>query len=109
MNMGSYNCCSLTTQEHKNIISQLSILKLVAEESRLKILCILHKGKHCVREMIDHLDLSQSLISHHLADLRQAGTVQNEKQGREVYYFLTEKGEFVMQLLTTLSKKEVNR
>jgi DNA-binding transcriptional ArsR family regulator len=37
-------------------------------------------------------DVSQSLLSHHLADLRGAGLVESEKRGLKVYYKLTEKG-----------------
>jgi DNA-binding transcriptional ArsR family regulator len=37
-------------------------------------------------------DVSQSLLSHHLADLRAADMVVSEKRGLKVYYKLTEQG-----------------
>ncbi len=50
--------------------------------------------------------MSQSLISHHLADLRGAGIVQDEKTGRQVNYSLSTKGKQVIGLLVSLSSKE---
>jgi DNA-binding HxlR family transcriptional regulator len=49
--------------------------------------------------------MSQSLISHHLADLRQANLVVNQKKGRRVYYQLTNLGQ---QLVAALTKMKIN-
>ena len=97
--MGSYNCCLSNRREFKNIVSLSSLLKIIGEESRLKLLCILKKGEHCVCDINGHLDMTQSLISHHLADLRDTGLVIDEKRGQKVYYRLTEKGFKIMSLL----------
>lgn len=100
--MNSYSCCSSKSAESKNISIVVSLLKLVAEENRLKLLCILRKGSHCVCEMMEHLHLSQSLISHHLKDLKEAKIVVDEKKGLRVYYSLTKKGEKIINSLFTL-------
>ena len=97
--MGSYNCCSPDKGEFKKIVSLSSLLKIISEESRLKLLCILKKDKHCVCEAMEHVDMSQSLISHHLADLKNAGLVVDEKKGQRVYYRLTKLGNKIMSLL----------
>lgn len=99
MNMSSYKCCTPDTREYKNVVSLSSLLKLVAEESRLKLLCILGSGEHCVCEITEHVDMSQSLVSHHLADMKQAGLVADEKRGLRVYYRLTPKGSKILRLL----------
>ena len=99
MNMSSYSCCSSKSSESKKVTSLSSLLKIVSEESRLKLLCILRKGKHCVCELMEHVNLSQSLISHHLKDLKEAGIVTDEKKGLRVYYSLTKKGERIINLL----------
>lgn len=97
MNMNSYTCC--TNPESKQISSLASILKVVSESSRLKILCILHQGEHCVCEITKNINLSQSLISHHLQDLKEAGIIQSEKRGLYVHYSLTNEGKRITDLL----------
>lgn len=106
MNMNSYSCCTPTTKESKTIDSLAGILKIVAEESRLRLLCILRDGEHCVCEIMEHLDLSQSLISHHLKDLKQAGVATDEKRGLRVYYSLTPKGTKITNLLFSIPHGE---
>jgi len=107
MNMCSYSCYSPSSKESKEVALLSSLLKLVAEKSRLNLLCILRQGEHCVCEMIEHVDLSQSLISHHLKDLKDAGVVTDEKRGLRVYYSLTDKGKHITNLLFSIPQKEV--
>jgi len=76
---------------------------LVGEESRLKILCIPKQGQHCVCEIEKHVKQSQSLISHHLKDLKEAGLVEDKKEGLWVYYSLTPKGELITKMLFSIS------
>jgi len=102
MNMGSYNCCTQNKIEFKNVSSLSSLINLVGEESRLKILCILKQERHCVCEIMEHLKLSQSLISHHLKDLKEAGIIEDEKKGLRVYYSLTKKGKHIIISLFNL-------
>jgi ArsR family transcriptional regulator len=102
MNMSSYNCCQRKKNEFHNVEKLSSLLKLVGEGSRLKILCILKEDETCVCEIVEALSLSQSLISHHLKDLKEAGLIQDRKQGLWVYYSLTEKGKSVTKLLFSL-------
>ena len=97
--MGSYSCCTNNKKEEKEVSQLSSFLKLVAEESRLKLLCVLRQGKHCVCELIEHSEMSQSLISHHLKDLKEAGLVSDEKKGQWVYYALTNFGKKATDLL----------
>ena len=97
--MSSYSCCKPSTSESKLVHDLSSILKIVAEESRVKLLCILRSGEHCVCQIMEHVDLSQSLISHHLKDLKEAGLVMDEKKGLWSHYSLTDKGHKIINLL----------
>jgi DNA-binding transcriptional ArsR family regulator len=99
MNMYSYSCCVPNKKEEKSIIKLSALLKLVSEESRLKLLCILRQGKHCVCDLIKHSKMSQSLISHHLKDLKEAGLVGDEKKGIWVHYSLTKHGQKITNIL----------
>ncbi|MFA6004971.1 MAG: metalloregulator ArsR/SmtB family transcription factor [Patescibacteria group bacterium] len=100
--MSSYSCCSSSTPQSKQVASLTGLLKMVSEESRLKLMCILRQREHCVCEIMKHVDLSQSLISHHLKDLKDAGIVSAEKKGLRVYYALTEKGKHIINSLFKL-------
>lgn len=103
--MRSYSCCSPSNKESKQVEPLYSLLKLVSEKNRLKLLCILRNGEHCVCELMEHLQMSQSLISHHLADLRNEGMVMNEKRGLKVYYSLTDRGRKITNLLFQIPKE----
>jgi ArsR family transcriptional regulator len=85
-----------------------NVLKAVAEESRLKLLCILKEGEHCVCELEEHVDLSQSLISHHLRDLKDGGFVSAEKRGLKVYYSLTNLGKEIVEKLFSITELGVD-
>lgn len=101
--MNSYSCCNANNDFNKvELLSTL--LKVVTEPNRLKILCILKKGTHCVCEFDQHISLSQSLLSHHLADLRKAGLIIGKKRGLNVHYSLTEKGGRVVNNIFVLEE-----
>lgn len=64
-------------------------LDLLADETRLKIMALLTKGEVCVCEIVDALQLPQSLVSHHLSVLRSHGLVRDRRDhrdGRWIYY-----------------------
>jgi ArsR family transcriptional regulator, arsenate/arsenite/antimonite-responsive transcriptional repressor len=100
--MYSYDCCKPNKFESGKITSLNALLKIIGEESRLKILCILRQGQHCVCELMEHTELSQSLISHHLKDLKDTELIEDEKKGKWVYYSLTNKGQKVSDILFNL-------
>jgi len=105
MNMGSYSCYVKSSVKAKEVTSLSSFLKIVSEESRLKLLCVLSQGENCICEIMPSVGLSQSLISHHFKDLKDIGLVKSEKRGLRVYYSLTEKGKRIMDLLFSIPKK----
>jgi ArsR family transcriptional regulator len=105
MNMGSYSCCTPNKSEFNKLSDLTSLLKLVAGPVRLKILCILRQSEHCVCDFEEHLGLSQSLLSHHLADLREAGLILGEKKGLKVIYSLTTQGKLVTEQIFSLTER----
>ncbi len=64
------------------------LLRAVADPVRLRILELLGGQALCVCHLQEELDLGQTLVSHHLRALRQAGLVDTEPAGRFVYYRL---------------------
>ncbi len=68
-------------------------LKVLAEPKRLLILNLLMEGVHCNCELGEFLDMTPSLISHHIRALREAGLVEMERDvidGRWIYYSVNE-------------------
>jgi DNA-binding transcriptional ArsR family regulator len=61
-----------------------TVHKALADPTRLRILQRLGDGPATVTELIDHVDLSQPLVSWHLRRLKGAGLVETRRQGREV-------------------------
>jgi len=64
--------------------------KALADPTRLKILAMLFTGELCVGDIADHLEVSQSAVSHQLRLLRSLDIVRYRKEGREVYYTLAD-------------------
>ena len=76
------------------------LLKLVANEQRLMILCRLIEGECSVGELSELIDLAQSATSQHLARLRIEGIVDTRRDAQTVYYRL--KNPAAAKLLETL-------
>jgi DNA-binding transcriptional ArsR family regulator len=65
-----------------------SLLKALANEQRLLILCNLLEGPLSVGELNGRLDLSQSALSQHLSVLRESGIVATEREAQTIRYSL---------------------
>lgn len=73
-------------QQHAQ--SAAALLKVLANENRLMIMCTLIGGEMSVGELNERVPLSQSALSQHLASLREAGLVSTRKEAQTVYYTL---------------------
>ena len=68
-----------------------NLFKAFSEPVRLRILVLLlKKGELCVCDLVDTLALSQSVISRHLAYLRNNDVVTARREGVWMYYQLTD-------------------
>jgi len=85
-----FSCCK-TKKSQTKLKGVIDFLKIISEENRLKILCILQKQEKCVCEIWQFLNLSQNLISHHLRVLKDFGLIGSRKEGTKVFYFLNQK------------------
>lgn len=77
-----------------------AVLKSIANPERLMILCILSQDKLTVGELEENLNLSQSALSQHLARLRKAEIVSTERDGKFIYYEISDSK--IMKLFETL-------
>ncbi|MGQ9815426.1 MAG: ArsR/SmtB family transcription factor [Candidatus Roseilinea sp.] len=72
---------------------QLSrLFKALMHPARLQILDLLRDGEQCVCHMEAHLGYRQAYISQHLAVLREAGLIEDRRDGWNVYYRVAERG-----------------
>jgi DNA-binding transcriptional ArsR family regulator len=67
-------------------------LKLMANPHRLMVLCHLLDAEMSVSEINEHLPLSQSALSQHLAVLRNSGMVATRREQQTIYYRLANPG-----------------
>ncbi len=65
-----------------------SLLKALASDRRLLVLCALIEGPLSVGEINERVPLSQSALSQHLAVLREAGIVTTTRQAQSITYEL---------------------
>lgn len=70
------------------------LFKALADPTRLEILRLLRAqpGETCVCDVVDHFDLSQPTISHHLKVLREAGLLRSRRIGIWSFYGLDPEG-----------------
>jgi ArsR family transcriptional regulator, lead/cadmium/zinc/bismuth-responsive transcriptional repressor len=62
-------------------------LKIIGEENRLRIMCLLFKEKKlCVSHIADHLTLSIATTSFHLKTLEKHGLLRGSREGKEICY-----------------------
>src|SRR5438128_8922430 len=78
--------------------SILKSLRLAADPNRLRVLLLLEKEELSVAELQEVLAKGQSHISTHLAQLKQAGLVDDRRMGKNSFYRLTAPAE-LMELL----------
>ena len=74
-------------------------LNLLSVKSRLDILFHLKDNPHCVCDLENHTEMSESLISHHLSDMTEGGLIKGKRVGKYTDYHLTKKGEGFLKAL----------
>jgi DNA-binding transcriptional ArsR family regulator len=69
-----------------DVATAVATLKLLADDTRLRIVWNLLHGEHNVNDLAEHLGMQPAAISHHLAKLRLAGVVRTRRDGNHIYY-----------------------
>lgn len=82
-----------------------SAFHALSDPTRLELINRLAGGEQCVCELTDALKTGQSRLSFHLKVLKDAGLIQDRREGRWMYYKLVEEAfEEVEELIRTLRK-----
>jgi DNA-binding transcriptional ArsR family regulator len=77
-----------------------AMLRTLANEDRLLLLCQLTRGEHCVSDLESLLSIRQPTLSQQLGVLRSDGLVATRREGKHIYYRVKEP--VVRSLLETL-------
>ena len=73
------------------LLSDLSdLFKLFADSTRVKILYALFESEMCVCAIAELLGMTQSAISHQLRILKDADLVGKRREGKTIYYYLSD-------------------
>ena len=102
----------MTTKKQKNQSQQdVTILSetflLLGDPSRLKILLHCIDGSKSVTDIAEELDLSQSLVSHHLRLLRGARLVVGVRQSKQVFYEIADShvSDMLLDMITHIEEE----
>jgi ArsR family transcriptional regulator len=86
-------------REWRNISKVFTAL---GDEHRQRILLTFSPGERLnVGQIVEVSTLSRSAVSHHLKILREAGVLQSEKVGKEVYFWIDK--DFLIETMTTVA------
>ncbi|MBE6530868.1 MAG: helix-turn-helix transcriptional regulator [Ruminococcaceae bacterium] len=66
------------------------LFKIFGDTTRIKILYSLFESEMCVCAIAELLGMTQSAISHQLKILKDANLVGNRREGKTIYYFLSD-------------------
>ena len=67
------------------------VAKALSDENRLRILLSVSNGKKSVSSIVEQLELSQPLVSHHLKELKRSLLVTVERSGPFIYYEIADR------------------
>ena len=99
-------------QQKAQYEARAKIVKAIAHPIRLFIIDELHKGERCVYELTEMIGADMSTVSKHLLVLKNAGIVNDEKRGLQVFYSLevpciTEFFECIEDIMKSNAKKQL--
>lgn len=66
-----------------------AVFKALGHPARVMIVRKLSTGEHCVCDLVEAVGLGWSTVSRHLSVLREAGVIEDEKRGLQVFYRLS--------------------
>lgn len=66
------------------------VLRVLANEDRLLLLCRISQGECCVGDLEEALGIHQPTLSQQLGVLRSEGLVQTRRDGKRIYYSIAD-------------------
>jgi ArsR family transcriptional regulator len=79
------------------------LLKVLANQDRLLLLCQMTQGEYCVSDLEEMTGIRQPTLSQQLTVLREEEMVSTRREGKQIYYSITSKQAMaLMQVLYEL-------
>lgn len=79
----------MTEADRLRAEARASVLKALAHPTRIYIVDLIEReGAHCVHDLTKRIGVDTSTVSRHLSILKNAGVLQDRKEGTTVYYSL---------------------
>ena len=89
----------------RDYAAEVKIFKALDDVNRLQILEMLQSGEKCACVLQERLPIGQSTLSHHMKVLCDSGIVTGRREGKWVYYSISEEGgKKARKLLKALTK-----
>ncbi|NLL79012.1 MAG: helix-turn-helix transcriptional regulator [Clostridiales bacterium] len=76
--------------DEEQLYDLADFFKVFADSTRIKILYVLLCSEMCVCDLAQILNMSQSAISHQLRTLKQMDLVRNRREGKTIFYSLSD-------------------
>jgi ArsR family transcriptional regulator, arsenate/arsenite/antimonite-responsive transcriptional repressor len=74
--------------ERRSMKKIANIFKALSDDTRLRVIKLLQERELCVCELMQVLEMSQPRISRHMSVLKNAGLVEDRREGKWVHYSL---------------------
>lgn len=88
------------------------IFKALCDENRVKILKLLGTGEKCACKILEELNVTQPTLSHHMKILCDSEIVFGRKEGKWMYYSISESGvdqaKEILNELTVINGEDCN-
>lgn len=82
-------CCNKgTMNKHADLAK---FLRIIGDDNRLRILCLLKDGERCVCEIHSNLDIAQNLASSHLKIMLDFDLINVRQEWKRNYYSINQK------------------
>ena len=79
-----------TMPEENELYDLAELFKVFGDSTRIRILFVLFETEVCVCDLAQALNMTQSAISHQLRILKQNKLVKNRREGKSIFYFLSD-------------------
>ena len=76
--------------QEEELYDLAELFKVFGDSTRIRILYVLFEAEVCVCDLAEALNMTQSAVSHQLKILKQARLVKARREGKQVFYSLSD-------------------